>query len=129
MSNLCALCILAMLAPGSVLAEGAARDVDCKVARSCDAAGDCTMSDDHIRFRLEPENVGPDGIGTYIMSYGEISVGASKVAPPGPILWRESGEDLQSLIRDGPTGMIWHRFTPGEKPSLKVIFLTCEVIG
>ena len=118
------------MAPSLTLAEGAALEVACEATRVCDADGDCVASTEQVVFRLEPIKIGPEGVGTYTINYGEIFVRAKKVAPLGPFLWREAGNDLQSLVRDGPSpGMLWHRFTPDDPPGSQVIFLTCEAIG
>ena len=106
-------------------AEGAVNVITCDTATSCDAAGGCAQASGGITFHIAPINVGPDGAGTFTISYDETSTQMSSIGDKGPFLWAQGASDAQSLIVTGSHSLVWVR-NDQLSNTAETLFLTCK---
>ena len=120
----------AVLLPTSALAEGAVQTFDCLVEAVCDEAGSCVPPGEapvqDTIFRMEPVSTGPQGEGTYRISYGDVSAEMTNVTGLGPLLWSEGNGDRQVILFTGETSLLWQSLDEASARST-VAFLACEV--
>jgi hypothetical protein len=112
--------------PGIVSAEGAARLLDCTIARVCDAAGRCEAGSGQVTFRMEPIEIGADGSGRYALSYGHSETEMRALSLAGPYVWTE-GSERNTLLASSETAFLWHRLRLDPAPEATVRFLSCVV--
>lgn len=116
--------LLLMLAPGSVLAEGAVKLLTCRTATVCDAAGNCEQSAGEVEFRMEPLELEAGGAGTYRIAYGATEHDMTALSEVGPFFW-VSDQERHTLMASSNTEWLWHRLSIVPTPSAAIRFMQC----
>jgi hypothetical protein len=114
----------ALLVPCGVSAEGAVRQIECTVVRTCDARGECVPSSGEAAFRLEPIQTFADGSGRYTILYGESRAEAQAFSDAGPFVWNV-GTERHALLASSETDFLWHRLSVDAHPEAEIRFMRC----
>ncbi len=114
------------LIPGLVAAEGAVRQLQCTIERVCDAAGQCEAGSDEIGFRMAPEQLAPDGSGSYTISYEDVEADMQAGSELGPFYWNV-GAARHALLVSSETQWLWHTLAVEPAPAATIRFLVCSL--
>ena len=126
--SLTVLAILQLVAlPEFVWAEGAVRNLDCKVTQICDADGACKPASEEVNFRLAPESLREDGSGKYQISYRNVQASMDATSFAGPFYWTTDSE-RNTLLASSETQFLWHRLVLDSTPAAELYFLACTLL-
>jgi hypothetical protein len=117
--------LVAVPTPGTMLAEGAVRQLDCTAVRVCDAAGSCESAAGETRFRMEPQTLDSSGAARFTLTYGDARADMAAMSDVGPFLWTV-GNERHALLVSSETQWLWHRLTLDPAPAATVTFLECR---
>ncbi len=122
------LTLIALLAGGPALAEGARVSFDCAPVTSCNSAGICArVQGPPVTFDLAPTGFA-DGVQRYALQYGSVETEAVQRGDPSiaPVQWAQDG-DLHFLV-PGPDGFVWLRqWQSSQGADSEIRFLSCTV--
>jgi hypothetical protein len=118
------ICVL-MLAPGMALAEGAVRQFDCTIVRTCDSSGSCIPESGKVTFSMAPVSTAPDGSGRFEIKYGSVIAPMQALSDAGPFHWKV-GDEQNTLLLNSELEMLWHQLNIGASAAARVRFMTCR---
>ena len=119
-----ALLLIGSLCAAEVLAEGAVRVLDCRLARLCDASGSCVDESGAVEFRMEPAEVAADGSGSYRLIYGDDNATMTALSSAGPFVW-SVGDARHTLLASSEREFLWHQLNLRPVPDATIRFLVC----
>ena len=114
-----------VLTPAVGWAEGAVRQFDCTVVRSCDSSGSCTAQSGKVVFSMTPVSAAQDGSGRFEIRYGSVRVPMQALSDTGPFHWRV-GEETNTLLLNSESEMLWHQLDIGTSAAATLRFMTCR---
>ena len=114
-----------MLTPGLGLAEGAVRQFDCAIVRSCNNSGACTPHSGKMTFSMAPVSTAQDGSGRFEIKYGSVRAPMQSLSDVGPFHWKV-GEEQNTLLLNSEREMLWHQLNIGTSATATVLFMTCR---
>jgi hypothetical protein len=118
-----------VLACHGAVAEGAVRQLDCRVAQVCDGAGRCRAGTGNIAFTIAPVSLAAGGAGRYTVDYGDVRAAAAEAwSDAGPFFWLV-GSERNTLVASSETEWLWHRLSIEPAPRATVSFLSCWLRG
>jgi len=111
---------------GTVLAEGAVKQLDCEIRIVCDGSGSCEKGSGHVEFRMEPVRLESGGQGDYVLRYGDQTAGMTAFSDAGPFFWTlEHEQQRHTLMPSSETDWLWHELQLGQTVQSKIRFLEC----
>jgi hypothetical protein len=114
-----------VLAPGLGWAEGAVRQFDCTIVRSCDGSGSCAALNGTVSFSMAPVSTAPDGSGRFEIKYGPVRTAMHALSDTGPFHWK-IGDEQNTLLLNSEREVLWHQLNIGTPARATVRFMTCR---